>query len=153
MNQDKILISNPKQEKSVQSTEKNPELAEFASSMVHDLQAPLRSLTMFTELLTKEYQDNLDEKGQLYLDRIAASGSRMQNLIEDLLIYSRTGVGEQTWMSVDLNQTVAQVQFDLQSEIVQTNAKIIVRDLPRIISNPKEIHQLFQNLIANAIRL
>ena len=62
--------------------------------MVHDLQAPLRSLTMFTELLAKEYQDNLDEKGRLYLDRISHSGLRMQTLIEDLLSYSRAGVGE-----------------------------------------------------------
>jgi len=151
MNQDKILISDQKQENKIQSPEKDPDIAEFTSSMVHDLQAPLRSLTMFTELLAKEYQDDLDEKGQLYLDRISASGSRMQNLIEDLLTYSRTGTGDQTWMSVDLNQTVVQVQLDLQSEIAESGAKITVHDLPQLLLNPKEIHQLFQNLIANAI--
>jgi len=153
MNQDKILISDREQpEQAIQSTDKKPDLAEFTSSMVHDLQAPLRSLTMFTELLTKEYQQELDEKGQLYLDRIAASGSRMQTLIEDLLTYSRTGTGEQTWITVNLNQTVDRVQSDLQSLIAQSKAKISVDDLPQLLLNPTEIYQLFKNLIENALK-
>ncbi|MEL6927662.1 MAG: ATP-binding protein [Cyanobacteria bacterium J06600_6] len=153
MNQDQILTSDRQQpEPAVKSTEKKPDLAEFTSSMVEDLQAPLRSLTMFTELLTKEYQNDLDEKGQLYLDRISASGSRMQTLVEDLLTYSRTGTGEQTWIKVNLDLTVAQVQYDLKSEIAQSNAKIIVGDLPQLLLNPKEIYQLFKNLIENALK-
>ena len=151
MNQDKILTSDRQQPREFQP-EKNPDLAEVTSSMVRDLQAPLRSLTMFTELLSKEYQDDLDEKGQLYLDRISASGSRMQNLIEDLLTYSHTATGEQTWITVDLNQTVALVQSDLQSAIADTGAKITVDDLPQLLLNPQEIYQLFKNLIDNAIK-
>lgn len=153
MNQDKILTSNQQQQKQVfQQTEKNPDLAEFTSSMVQDLQAPLQSLTMFTELLTKEYQHDLDEKGQKYLDRISASGSRMQNLIDDLLTYSQTGTGEQTWITVDLNQIVAQVQSDLQSAIAETSAKITVGNLPQLLLNPQEIDRLFTNLLDNAIK-
>ena len=153
MNQDEIIISDQKQpEPEIHSQAKNPDLAEFTSTVVHDLQAPLRSLTMFTELLAQEYQNDLDEKGQLYLDRIFQSGSRMQTLIEDLLIYSRTGSGEQTWITVDLNQTVVQVQADLQAAIAETGATITVEDLPQLLINPQEIHQLFQNLLENAIK-
>jgi len=153
MNQDKILISGRQQPQPVvESTEKNPDLAEFTSSMVHDLQAPLRSLTMFTKLLTREYQNDLDEKGQLYLNRISASGSRMQTLVEDLLTYSRTGTGEQTWIVVDLNQIIAQIRMDLQAIITERKAKIIIHDLPQLLLNPKEIYQLLKNLIENALK-
>ena len=153
MNQDRILTSDRQQpEPVVESTEASPNLAEFTSSMVHDLQAPLRSLTMFTELLTKEYQEDLDEKGQLYLDRIAASGSRMQTLVEDLLTYSRTGTGEQTWITVNLNQIIDRIQSDLQSEIFRSQATIVVGELPQLLLNPKDIYQLFKNLIENGLK-
>ena len=150
MNNDSALPSNSSQQPS--NKHRQGSLEEFTSTMVHDLQAPLRSLTMFTELLTREYQDNLDEKGRLYLDRISHSGSRMQTLIEDLLTYSRAGVGEQAWMMVDLNQTLEQVKHDLQSAIAKSEAEIVVDELPQIFLNSREIHQIFQNLIENAIK-
>lgn len=136
----------------IASDRQKPNLDDFTSTVVHDLQAPLRSLTMFTELLAQEYQNELDEKGQLYLDRISHNGLRMQTLIEDLLTFSRAGVGEQTWMTVDLNQTLELVQSDLQSEIARSGAKITVSELPQIFINPQDIHQLFQNLIENALK-
>lgn len=130
----------------------NRDLEHFASMVSHDLQAPLRSLTMFSELLTSEYQDDLDPKAQEYLERIANSGSRMQTLIEDLLAYSRAGKGEQTWVMVDLNQALQQVKDNLHSAIAQSQAKIAVGDLPKILVNPLEINQLLQNLLENAIK-
>ncbi len=153
MNQDETLISDQEQPE-IASQPKNQklDLAEFTSTIVHDLQAPLRSLTMFTELLADEYQDQLDEKAQQYLDRICDSGSRMQGLIEDLLTYARAGTGEQTWIKLDLNQIVAQVISDLESAIAQTNAKITVQDLPQILINPQEIRHLWQNLLENALK-
>ena len=151
MNNDSASDSIDSQQQTPKKTDRDS-LEEFTSIMVHDLQAPLRSLTMFTELLAKEYQDNLDEKGRLYLDRISHNGSRMQTLIEDLLTYSRAGVSEQTWMVVDLNQTLERVQSDLQSAIAESKAKIVVNELPQVFLNPREIHQVFQNLIENAIK-
>ncbi|MEL7010484.1 MAG: ATP-binding protein [Cyanobacteria bacterium J06588_4] len=146
----------PPQKSSHEAIEQQPlvsaSLDDFTSTVVHDLQAPLRSLTMFTELLAQEYQDELDEKGQQYLDRISHSGLRMQTLVEDLLAFSRAGVGEQTWMKVDLNQTIELVKADLQSAIASTAAQITVNKLPQILINPKDIHQLFQNLIENALK-
>ena len=151
MDDNKVLTSSNSSPE-LTSDREQTNLDDFTSTVVHDLQAPLRSLTMFTELLTKEYQNDLDEKGQLYLDRIAASGTRMQTLIENLSTYSRTGTGEQTWITVNLNQIVAQVQSDLRSAIAESKAKIVVGDLPQLLLNPKEIYQLFKNLIENALK-
>ena len=151
MNNDSALDSIDSQQQTPNKPDRDS-LEEFTSTMVHDLQAPLRSLTMFTELLAKEYQDNLDEKGRLYLNRIFHNGSRMQTLIEDLLTYSRAGVSEQTWMMVNLNYILERVQSDLQSAIAKSEAKIVVNELPQVFLNPREIHQVFQNLIENAIK-
>lgn len=131
---------------------KKKNVDEFTSTVVEDLQAPLQSLTKFTELLAQEYQDELDEKGQLYLERISASGLQMQTLVEDLLTYSRTGTGEQTWITVDLNHTLTQVQSELKSEIAESNATIVVNDLPNLLLNPQEVYQLFKELLSNAIK-
>ncbi len=154
MKKKRILTTNNHQLETAEnnSIDKLTELEDFAATIAHDLQAPLRSLFMFTELLAQEYQAELDEKAQQYLDRIVNSGSRMQTLIEDLLAYSRAGTGEQTWILVDLNQVLHQVTKDLQSAIAETGATITFKDLPQILINPREIQQLCQNLVENAIK-
>ncbi|GAB4543430.1 MAG: hypothetical protein Tsb0014_36990 [Pleurocapsa sp.] len=130
----------------------NQDLENFVSIVSHDLQAPLRSLTMFAELLAQEYREELDIEASRYIERITDSGTRMQTLIQDLLLYSRAGKGEDTWMSVALKETINEVIQDLQSSIRHSQAIIIVEDLPTVIANPTEIRQLFQNLIDNAIK-
>ncbi len=130
----------------------NKELEEFVSTVTHDLQAPLRSLTMFAELLAKDYQGELDEVGVKYIKHITDSGVRMQTLIQDLLSYSRAGKSEQTWIFVDLNNILEKITQDLQAAIIETQAVIVFDDLPTIFVNPTEIAQVFQNLIDNAIK-
>jgi light-regulated signal transduction histidine kinase (bacteriophytochrome) len=128
------------------------ELEEFVSIVTHDLQAPLSSLTMFAELLAKDYQGELDEVGAKYIKHITESGVRLQTLIQDLLSYSRAGKSEQTWIFVDLNSVLDKVTQDLQAAIIESQAVIVVDDLPTIFVNPTEIAQIFQNLIDNAIK-
>ncbi|WP_019504814.1 ATP-binding protein [Pleurocapsa sp. PCC 7319] len=128
------------------------DLESFAALVSHDLQAPLRSLTMFTELLVREYQDDLNEGAKKYLERISKSGSRMQTLIANLLAYSRAGKSEQTWVMVDLNQVLHQVTENLHSAIAKSHAKITAGSLPELLINPTEITQLLQNLLENAIK-
>jgi len=127
-------------------------LAEFASTAIEDLQATLQSLTLFTQLLTTQYQSELEETTQEYLESLSKSGSKVQELIEDLSVYSLAAVGEQTWLTVDLNQIIEQVKLDLHSEIVESKAEIIVTNLPQLLANPMDIFQLWQNLIKNAIK-
>jgi len=130
----------------------NQDLENFASIVSHDLQAPLRSLTMFAELLAQEYKSELDEDAHKYIEHITSSGSRMQTLIQDLLAYSLAGKSQQTWISLDLKTLLSKVIEDLQAAIAETQATIIINDLPVVWVNPTEISQLFQNLIENALK-
>ncbi len=127
-------------------------LEEFTSLVSQDLQTSLSSLTMFTDLLTKEYQSDLDQTAQNYLASISNSSSRMQTLIEDLRNYAQAGKSEQTWLMVDLNQVMQQVIRELRQAIADTKAEIVVRDLPSILINPQEIYQILQNLMENALK-
>ena len=150
--QDLLLANHQLVAANRQLLDSNRDLESFAALISHDLQAPLRSLTMFSELLVDEYQDNLDDVAKKYLERISNSGSRMQTLIEDLLTYSRAGKSEQTWIMIDLNQVWHQVTENLYSAIAESHAEIEVGSLPELLINPTEITQLLQNLLENAIK-
>ena len=127
------------------------DINDFASIVSHDLQTPLRSLTKFAELLTSEYQDELDLKGLEYLQRISNSSDKMQTLIGSLQSYSDAGKSEQTWIEVDLNQICNKIVENLQPAIARTKAEIVIGDLPKILANPTEISRVLQNLLENAI--
>lgn len=130
----------------------NQELEKFAYVVSHDLQAPLRSIQMFAELLAQEYRDKLNSQADEYIDYITDSAERMQTLIKDLLAYCRAGKNEQTWIYIDLNDVVNNVLRDLEASIKESKAKIKIERLPTIQANPREISQLFQNLISNGIK-
>lgn len=150
--QDLLLANHQLATANRQLLDSNRDLESFAALISHDLQAPLRSLTMFTELLVDEYQDNLDDVAKKYLERIINSSLRMQTLIEDLLAYSRAGKSEQTWVMTNLNQVWHQVTENLYSAIAKSHAEIEVDSLPELLINPTEITQLFQNLLENALK-
>jgi len=130
----------------------NQELEKFAYVVSHDLQAPLRSIKMFAELLAQEYRDKLNSQADEYIDYITDSAERMQILIKDLLAYCRAGKNEQTWISVDLKDVINNVLRDLEASIKESKAKIKIDRLPIVQANPREINQLFQNLISNGIK-
>ena len=132
--------------------ETNKGLENFASIVSQDLQAPLQSLAMLSELLTNEYKQDLDPKVREYLEKIGSSSSKMQALFENLLAYSRAGKSQQTWIVVDLNQVVRQVMKNLHSAIAASQAQIIVDELPKVLIDPTEINRLLQNLVENAIK-
>ena len=146
------LVSNNQLKENHQLSGLERNLEEFTSLVSQDLQASLSSLTTFTDLLTKEYQSDLDQTAKNYLASISNSSSRMQTLIEDLRNYAQAGKSEQTWLMIDLNQVMQQVITDLQQAIADTKAEIVVRDLPSILINPQEIYQILQNLLENALK-
>ncbi len=153
--QDLVLNNQLKENHQLSGLERN--LEEFTSLVSQDLQASLSSLTTFTNLLTnnlltKEYQNDLDQTAKNYLASINNSSSRMQILIEDLRNYAQAGKSEQTWLIIDLNQVMQQVITDLQQAIADTKAEIVVGDLPSILINPQEIYQILQNLLENALK-
>jgi len=130
----------------------NTELEQFAYIASHDLREPLRKIKSYTELLAEDYQHQLDEKADKYINYITDGASRMQVLISDLLTYSRVGKGDLIVEPTGLESIVEQVLQDLSLTIKENDARVTVKPLPTLLANPQQMTQLFQNLIANAIR-
>lgn len=130
----------------------NEELDQFASIASHDLQEPLRKVRTFTEQLKVMEADLLSERGRDYLERANSAAERMQNLIEDLLRFSRVSTQGRPFVAVDLGETTRAVLLDLESQISETGARVRVGVLPVIQADPLQMHQLMQNLVSNALK-
>jgi PAS domain S-box-containing protein len=130
----------------------NRELEQFAYVASHDLQEPLRKIQAFSDRLDKKFSGQLGEQGEEYIDRLTGSATRMRNLINDLLSFSRVATRAKPFVSVDLAEVVRDALVDLDERVAQTRATIDVGPLPRIDGDPTQMRQLFQNLIANALK-
>lgn len=130
----------------------NQELEQFAYVASHDLQEPLRAITSYTQLLAKRYQGQLDEKADKYIYYVVDGATRMQQLIQDLLAYSRVGRYELKQQPTDCNAVLQQVQQNLQAAIAESNAVLIIDPLPTIFADTVQVMQLFQNLVGNALK-
>ncbi len=130
----------------------NQELEQFAYVASHDLQEPLRAVTGYSQLLGQEYQDRLDESAQEYFAYIVDGAKRMQQLIQDLLAYSRVGTRGQEFAPVDCNAALSLALSNLHITIAESKAIITHDPLPKLIADKTQMVQLFQNLIGNAIK-
>jgi PAS domain S-box-containing protein len=130
----------------------NRELQDFASVASHDLQEPLRKIQAFGDRLKHKCQGQLSEDGHDYLDRMLNAALRMQTLINDLLTFSRVTTKAQPFCKVDLAVVAREVVSDLEVRIEQSGGSVEVSDLPVIDADPLQMRQLFQNLIANALK-
>lgn len=130
----------------------NAELEQFAYVTSHDLQAPLATIASYAQLLQQKYKSNLDNQANEYINYIVNGCSRMQNLIEDLLAYSRVGKNQKTFSIVDVNNIIDKACSNLQSTIHQNHATIIYHNLPTLMGDSSQLLQLFQNLIDNSIK-
>jgi PAS domain S-box-containing protein len=130
----------------------NRELRDFASIAAHDLQEPLRKIQAFGDRLSVRYRKDLSDEAQDFLDRMLSSTKRMRRLIDDLLTYSRVAMHIQSFESISLEQVVQDVLSDLELCVEQTKAQISTSNLPIVNADPSQMHQLFQNLIGNALK-
>jgi signal transduction histidine kinase len=130
----------------------NRDLQDFANIASHDLQEPLRKIQTFGEILELRYAPVLDERGRDYLDRMRLAARRMQQLILDLLTYSRIETKGRPFERVNLADIVQQVLLDLDMQIEQSKANIEVGDLPVVEADPGQMQQLLSNLISNALK-
>lgn len=141
-------------EQAIELRRSNAELEQFAYVASHDLQEPLRKVASFCQLLEKRYGDKLDERGTEYI-RFAVDGAkRMQQLINDLLAFSRVGRMNAAHADVDLGATLDSGLANLQAAIEETGAQIVRPDtpLPHIVGDPTLLALLWQNLIGNAMK-
>jgi PAS domain S-box-containing protein len=130
----------------------NAELDQFASVAAHDLQEPLRTLSGFAQLLRRQHGDQLDAEAQEFIGNILDSATRMQHLINDLLTYSRIGRRELRSETVDTKELVDEVTWSLAAAADEAGAEVVVHSLPCVQADRRQLEQLFQNLISNAIK-
>ena len=127
-------------------------LQEFAYAASHDLQEPLRTIASFTQLLERRYAERLDGDAIEFMHYIVDGATRMQALIDDILRYSRVTTHGQPLGPVDLRDVVDRALLNLRASIAERSAEVSVGDLPNVRGDESQLLQLFQNLIANAIK-
>jgi light-regulated signal transduction histidine kinase (bacteriophytochrome) len=127
------------------------ELEQFSYIASHDLKSPLRTIASYAGLLRRRYSDKLDSEANEFIDYIVKGASHMNEIIRDLLEYAGTNKSGHFEL-VCLNEVVGLVKQNLQTEISESQAKIECADLPAVSGHRTGLLQLFQNLLANAIK-
>jgi signal transduction histidine kinase len=152
--QKKVLAKNNAEQQKLQDqlTESNQDLQVFAYAASHDLKEPLRMMTMYTQLIERNLKSLMDPKTTEYMSYVVDGGKRMQQLLDTLLAYSLLGQKTQDVTDVDLNIKLEQVIQYLTVSIQETDAKIRFSNLPTVNASATEMTQLFQNIIANALK-
>lgn len=130
----------------------NAELESFNQIVSHDLQEPLRKIQMFISRIYETEAASISDKGREYFEKIRLSANRMQNLMIDLVNYSRTIKDNKVFVKSSLNTIISDVLLELSENIEEKNAKIKVASLPKVNSIEFQIHQLFVNLITNSLK-
>lgn len=130
----------------------NEDLEQFAYAASHDLQEPLRTISTFTQLLTRRYGTTLNAEAQEYLTYMVDASARMRELVAGVLDYSRLASSGDQKEVIDSEEIVNIVVQNLRTTIEQTQATVTHEKLPCVLGNRLQLIQLFQNLIGNAIK-
>jgi PAS domain S-box-containing protein len=130
----------------------NAELQQFAYVASHDLQEPLRMIGSYTQLLERRYTDRLDQDAREFMGFIVDGATRMKQLIEDLLAYSRVGTRGRELRPVQAQIVLDKALVNLRAAVEQSGAAITHDPLPEVNADEVQLAQLLQNLVANAIK-
>jgi signal transduction histidine kinase len=130
----------------------NKELDLFAFMASHDLQAPLRKIRMFSDRLSLNSDGPVDENMKNYLARIQQECKRMQDLINDILEFSKISSEQESFSEVNMNELLEEVILEMEPQIIEKNGNVVCEDLPVLRVNPGLIRPLFINLIGNALK-
>ncbi len=130
----------------------NAELEQFAYVASHDLQEPLLTITSFAQLLAKHYKGKLDKDADEFIDYIVDGGTRLQSMINDLLMYSRVGTRGKPFELTDCEMIFDQAVANLKAAIEESGAVVTHDPLPTLMADSSQMVQVFQNLISNAIK-
>ena len=130
----------------------NAELEQFAYVASHDLQEPLRKVASFCQLLERRYKGQLDERGEQYIEFAVDGAKRMQQLINDLLAFSRVGRVTSGFSEVDLSTALDQALAQLDVVLAESGAQVTHDPLPAVHGESSLLVQLFQNLVGNGVK-
>ncbi|HEU4551980.1 MAG TPA: chemotaxis protein CheB [Chitinophaga sp.] len=130
----------------------NNDLQLFASVASHDLQEPLRKIHMFSKMVKDKHESNLPQETLVYLNKIMQSAMRMKALVNNILHFSKLSADSSGFEITDINQVVREVREDFEVIIKEKNATIIANDICPIEVIRSHIHQVFQNLVGNALK-
>jgi PAS domain S-box-containing protein len=130
----------------------NDELGHFAYVASHDLQEPLRMVASYTQLLAKRYQGRLDSDADEFIAYAVDGCNRMQQMIQDLLAYSRAGTGGLELREISSELALHAALLNLRAAIEDSGAVVTHDSLPAVTTDDSQLSQVFQNLIGNAIK-
>lgn len=149
---DELLVKQDIEVRNLELEQSNNELISFNYVASHDLQEPLRKIQTFISRFSTLDINNLSENGKGYFVKIEASITKMRELIDDLLLYSRTSKAEKKFELFDLNSTLERTKQELSQIINDTDATILSDKMPLLEIIPFQIQQLFVNIISNSIK-
>ena len=130
----------------------NEDLQQFAYAASHDLQEPIRNVAVYSEIVEKRYHDRLDAEGLQFLGFLKEGGRRLATLVNDLLAYTRAGVGEIPDRPVDSAAVLQHTLASLAEAIRESGAVVTYENLPEVYMGESHLHQVLQNLIGNALK-
>jgi len=130
----------------------NDDLLHFAGVVSHDLKEPVRKIKTFNSILKNEYKADFSENAKKFLQKVDQSAQRMQNIIEGILAYSTLDKRSQPVEKINLDLVIENIKTDLELIINEKGAILVISELPEIEGAPILIHQLFYNLVHNALK-
>ena len=130
----------------------NKDLEQFAYAASHDLQEPLRTVSNFSQLLAKRYKDKLDAKADQFIGFIVDGSTRMQEMIDNLLAYSRVSTRAKPFEPTNCETLFDQALANVKMAIEESGAIVTHDPLPTVMADASQLVQLFQNLLSNAIK-
>jgi PAS domain S-box-containing protein len=130
----------------------NDELQQFAYVASHDLQEPLRMVASYTQLLAKRYKGRLDSDADEFIAYAVDGSTRMQGLVQDLLVYSRAGTNGKVLHEISSEDALKEALTNLRATMEESGAIVTHDSLPTITTDDRQLAQVFQNLVGNAIK-
>lgn len=145
-----LSLENQRQKRLLEAS--NKELEAFSYSVSHDLRAPLRAITGFSQLLQEQLRSGIDPKAQRYLDSIGRSAERMDQLIDDILAFSRMSRTSMNVGQVDMTALAREVYDELKAGAPERNIRFALHQLPGAAGDFAMLRQVWSNLLGNAVK-
>jgi PAS domain S-box-containing protein len=130
----------------------NEDLLHFAYAVSHDLRAPLRTITSFSQLLSLKYKQNLDQRANEFISWIVDASTRMDTMLRDLLQYAKAAGAEAVLEKVDLQEALSTAMESVRGALQEAQGTITHDVLPHVEANTGQLAELFENLIGNALK-